>query len=156
MVLPNPWQRGHAPNGLLNENSFGSGSSYRMPHFLHSNDSLNRNCFHAASSRSGGPIEDFENDFAIVFPEADLDGIDQPLPDVRSNFQAIDQHVCRFGEIDIEQGFRPRVIEDLAVLVNPAETSPFQVGQERGELILRTGFSAMDRGRRTGCPAATA
>ena len=27
MTLPNPWQVGHAPNGLLNENSRGSGAS---------------------------------------------------------------------------------------------------------------------------------
>jgi hypothetical protein len=26
MVLPKPWQRGHAPKGLLNENRRGSGS----------------------------------------------------------------------------------------------------------------------------------
>src|SRR5207237_9449645 len=44
MVLPKPWHRGQAPKGLLNENSLGSGSSYRMPHFLHSKDSEKRNC----------------------------------------------------------------------------------------------------------------
>ena len=31
MMLPKPWQVGQAPNGLLNENSRGCGSSYGMP-----------------------------------------------------------------------------------------------------------------------------
>ena len=41
MTLPKPWQVGQAPNGLLNENSRGCGSSYRMWHRRHSNRSLN-------------------------------------------------------------------------------------------------------------------
>ena len=32
MMLPKPWQIGQAPNGLLNENSRGCGTSYGMPH----------------------------------------------------------------------------------------------------------------------------
>src|SRR5262245_43238394 len=44
MVLPKPWQRGHAPNGLLNENSGGSGSSYLRWQFLHSNFCEKRHC----------------------------------------------------------------------------------------------------------------
>ena len=32
MMLPNPWQSGQAPNGLLNENSRGCGTSYWMLH----------------------------------------------------------------------------------------------------------------------------
>src|SRR3989441_13037460 len=32
IVFPNPWQRGQAPYGLLNENRRGSGSSYRILH----------------------------------------------------------------------------------------------------------------------------
>ena len=31
-MLPKPWQVGHAPNGLLNENNRGCGTSYAMPH----------------------------------------------------------------------------------------------------------------------------
>ena len=31
-MLPKPWQSGHAPNGLLNENSRGCGTSYGMLH----------------------------------------------------------------------------------------------------------------------------
>ena len=30
-MLPKPWQTGQAPNGLLNENSRGCGTSYGMP-----------------------------------------------------------------------------------------------------------------------------
>src|SRR2546430_1628060 len=36
MVFPKPWQRGHAPYGLLKENRRGSGSWYSVPSFLHS------------------------------------------------------------------------------------------------------------------------
>src|SRR6185436_1819959 len=41
MMLPKPWQVGHAPNGLLNENSRGCGSSYIRPHGRHSKRSEN-------------------------------------------------------------------------------------------------------------------
>src|SRR6478735_1078947 len=54
IVLPNPWHLGQAPNGLLKENSRGSGSSYLMPHFLHSNRWENRNCW--AGFPSGGAV----------------------------------------------------------------------------------------------------
>src|SRR5260370_2898123 len=43
IVLPNPWHRGHAPYGLLNENSRVSGSWYSLPSFFHSNRSLHVN-----------------------------------------------------------------------------------------------------------------
>src|SRR5207244_11091420 len=66
MVLPKPWHLGHAPKGLLKENSRGSGSSYRIPHVLHSNASLKRNRFccgvkpfpegHSATSRMTSPL----------------------------------------------------------------------------------------------------
>ena len=36
MTLPKPWQVGHAPNGLLNENRRGCGVSYAMPQARHS------------------------------------------------------------------------------------------------------------------------
>ena len=42
MMLPKPWQVGHAPNGLLNENSRGCGSRTAMPHVRHSKRSENR------------------------------------------------------------------------------------------------------------------
>ena len=42
MMLPKPWQVGHAPNGLLNENRRGCGSSYGSPQVRHSNRSENR------------------------------------------------------------------------------------------------------------------
>src|SRR5690242_17964832 len=35
MVLPNPWQRGHAPNGELKLNRIGSGSANSRSHVLH-------------------------------------------------------------------------------------------------------------------------
>src|SRR5450759_4972132 len=41
-MLPNPWQVGQAPNGLLNENNRGCGSSYGMPQVRHSKRSENK------------------------------------------------------------------------------------------------------------------
>src|SRR4051812_37372445 len=52
IVLPNPWHRGHAPKGLLNENSGGSGSSYLMWQFLHSKRWLKRHCICVTTSKS--------------------------------------------------------------------------------------------------------
>ena len=83
------------------------------------------------------PIKHLQNDLTIVFTETDLDGIDQSLPDVRCGFQAINEYVGRPGEIDIQQGFRPRIVERLPVLIKAAETSALQVSEQRGELILR-------------------
>src|ERR1035441_979400 len=42
MVLPKPWHRGHAPNGLLKLNRRGSGSTKVRPHCLQANFSLKR------------------------------------------------------------------------------------------------------------------
>ena len=50
-MLPKPWQTGQAPNGLLNENSRGCGTSYGMLHSRHSNRSLNRCTIGAAVRR---------------------------------------------------------------------------------------------------------
>ena len=156
-MLPNPWHRGHAPNGLLNEKSFGSGSSYRMPHFLHSKASLNRNRFSwRRRSVSGGPFDDFENDFAVVFAKTDLDRIDQPLPNVGSNLETIDQHVCGLAEIHVQQRFRTGVIESLAILINPAESAALEIGQKCGELFVAVDSAAADRERRNAFRAAIA
>ncbi len=42
IVFPKPWQRGHAPAGLLKLNRIGSGSRYSMLQNLQANFSLNR------------------------------------------------------------------------------------------------------------------
>src|SRR5579883_2238660 len=41
IVFPNPWQRGHAPNGELKLNRIGSGMLNSVPQVLHWNFSLN-------------------------------------------------------------------------------------------------------------------
>src|ERR1019366_3445032 len=48
MVLPKPWQRGHAPTGELKLNRIGYGGVNSAPQVLHWNFSLKR-------TRSGGP-----------------------------------------------------------------------------------------------------
>src|SRR5258708_35031292 len=42
IVLPKPWQRGHAPNGELKLNRIGSGWLNSRSHVLHANRSLKR------------------------------------------------------------------------------------------------------------------
>src|SRR5947207_2109950 len=44
MVLPNPWHRGHAPNGELKLNRIGSGWLNSLPQVLHWKRSLKRSC----------------------------------------------------------------------------------------------------------------
>src|SRR6516162_3875357 len=44
IVLPKPWQRGHAPNGELKLNRIGSGGLNSAPQVLHWNFSLKRIC----------------------------------------------------------------------------------------------------------------
>src|SRR5262249_12917913 len=45
IVLPKPWQRGHAPNGELKLNRIGSGSPKSSWQVLHWNFSLKRSCW---------------------------------------------------------------------------------------------------------------
>ena len=52
MMLPNPWQRWQAPNGLLNEKSRGCGTSYGIAHVRHSKRSLNRRVRRTAPASS--------------------------------------------------------------------------------------------------------
>ena len=51
----------------------------------------------------------------------DLEGVDQPLPDVRGDRNAIDQHVNRLREIDVQQRFRRGKLEDAAALIQAIE-----------------------------------
>src|SRR5262249_50337202 len=68
--------------------------------------------------------------------KADLDRVDQALADVRSNLETVDKDVRGLGEIHIQQGFRSRIVEGLAVLKNTAEAPPLQIRQPGGQLIL--------------------
>ena len=58
---------------------------------------------------AGGALEDHFAGFAI----ADLDGIHQPLVQVRPDRDAVHQHEQRLREIDIQQRFRRRELEEL-------------------------------------------
>src|ERR1700691_1244762 len=53
IVLPKPWQRGHAPYGLLKLNSRGSGSRYARWQVEHSNADENRSVSTASVSARG-------------------------------------------------------------------------------------------------------
>ena len=68
IVLPNPWQRGHAPKGLLKENSRGSGSLSGRWQCLHSYSPEKRRRSRLPSSRAERsprfPRNDLEDHFA--------------------------------------------------------------------------------------------
>ena len=66
-MLPKPWHVGQAPNGLLNENSRGWGSSYGIPHGRHSKRSEN-----LMNSEFGSDVEFATAQAAPVPPESAL------------------------------------------------------------------------------------
>ncbi len=100
MVLPKPWQRGHAPMGLLKLNSAGSGVDSSISHCLHENFSLKRRVAEADSP--GGFFENHLARFAI----ADLGGVHQALVQIGGDDEAVHQDEERLVEIDIQQRFR--------------------------------------------------
>src|SRR5438132_889357 len=61
--------------------------------------------FVGGRSVSSRPVDDFQNDFAVVLAETHLDGIDKALPDVGSDLQTVNENVDRTLEIDVEQRF---------------------------------------------------
>ena len=86
MMLPNPWQVGQAPKGLLNENSRGCGSSYAMPQRRHSNRSLN-----TWRPRTGHRRADLERRTPRRrLPVRRLDRVGQPRRGVAVDLHAID------------------------------------------------------------------
>ena len=72
-------------------------------------------------------FHDLQNDLPIIFTEADLNRIDEPLPYVGSNLETIDQDVGRLFEVHVQQRFRLRIVECRAILVKPAEASPLDI-----------------------------
>ena len=111
MVLPKPWQRGQAPNGLLKENSRGSGSSYLRLQALHS-----KRCekapapWFAAVARRG--FEDHLSGFAI----GALDRIHDASANVGRQRNAVEQQEYRSIEIHIQQRLGGRELENLPIL----------------------------------------
>src|SRR4030066_666990 len=59
IVLPRPWQDGHAPRGLLKENMFGSSCSKLIPHFEHAECSLKRSSLPPTTSTTAIPFPCF-------------------------------------------------------------------------------------------------
>ena len=137
-MFPNPWQRGQAPNGLLNENRRGSGI------FVTNAAGLAFERFTESVPTVCGTFECFENDLAIVLAEADLHGIDQPLAHAGFCFQSIHKDKRRLAEIDIEQRFGLGVFEHPPVLVDPREAAPLEVAELEGQVGLRrSGFQGI-------------
>ena len=98
-VLPNPWQRGQAPNGLLKLNRRGSGSRPGRVTAL-------------AFIGGGKPVlralriflaGNFLEDHLTRFAKCDLGRIHDARAIVRTDHNAIDQHEYRQREVEIEQ-----------------------------------------------------
>src|SRR5579863_558076 len=67
-----------------------------------------------------------ENNLAR-FAIADFDRIHNPCPRLPRNHQAIHQQKNRLREINVEQRFWSRELEDLALLIKPVEASGAQI-----------------------------
>ena len=106
MVLPKPWQRGHAPKGELKLNRMGSGSANSRPQVLHWNFSLKRR----RSTAAPALLEDHLARLAVT----DLDGIHQALVQVGADRDAVHQHEYGLRKIDIEQRFGRGEFEQFA------------------------------------------
>src|SRR5260370_31445077 len=65
-----------------------------------------------------GLLEDYFPAFAV----ADFGGVDQTLMQMGRDYETVHQCEDWLGEIDIEQGFRGRELEDLSVLIETGET----------------------------------
>src|SRR5436189_5710344 len=85
MMLPNPWHVGHAPNGLLNENNLGCGSSYAMPQVRQSKRSEN--------TRVTGDWG-LETDDSIAQAAPTPSWYDVPIESVRKSTRLNSSHRC--------------------------------------------------------------
>src|SRR5437868_15476723 len=86
----------------------------------------------------------FDNGLSMPFPEAGLERINQPLPDIRSSYQPIDQHVNAvkiFALIII----RSRKIDLLSFAEQSREAALHQAHQVRSYEMTRR---RRDRGAR--------
>jgi hypothetical protein len=113
IVLPNPWQRGHAPNGLLKLNNRGSGSRYARWHVEHSNADEKRKL----SAASPHPEEQCA---AQSLPPRDSQSQShrRAATYLRRERQPVDQHINRpigsRAEVQLQQGFRRGKLNDLS------------------------------------------
>ena len=162
MTLPKPWQVGHAPNGLLKENSRGCGTSYSMRQERHSKRSLN-SCSSgsppcaAAVPGPGGHLDGERR--APALGVAGLDGIGKPREDVPSDRHPVDDHLQSGapGErlrIELVEGDRPVLDEQ------PSEALPPQRLERAGHGVgarqdgLRARRAPAPRCARAGGPGA--
>ena len=109
-MLPNPWQRGQAPNGLLKLNRRGSGSLPGRWQLVHSNAPENRCRRALAPSLVARNL--FENHLAGLA----ISNL-RRIHDARAVFGADDdpvqQHEHRKREVQIQQRLRRGELEDL-------------------------------------------
>ena len=106
MTLPKPWQTGQAPNGLLNENSRGCGTSYGMLQVA-ALEALAE----AVDHRRRGSQRDRERR-AAAFGVGRLDRVGQARAEVAIHLQPIDDDlqrrpIAQGRRVDILQRSRP-------------------------------------------------
>ena len=134
-MLPKPWQSGQAPNGLLNENSRGCGTSVRdvaLPAFEPLAEAMDSR----RPGRVGGQLDRERGPASLDV--GGLDRVGQPRAKVAVDLQAIDDHleqrpILEGRGIDILERHR------LAIDVQPSETLPAERGDSFDHRIDQTG-----------------
>ncbi len=140
MVLPNPWQRGQAPIGLLKLNRIGSGVANSVPQRL-----ARELLVEAQWSVAAGALEMHLARLAI----ADLDGVHKSLVQIGADRNAVHQDEQRLREVDVEQRLGRGELERPAALKQPVEALLAQLEQvsrkPRGCVFAAMGNSAYHR-----------
>ena len=145
-MLPKPWQVGQAPNGLLNENSRGCGTSYGMPHVA----ALEAFAEAVRLHRRAGVVDFDRERRAVAFVERGLDRVGQTRAHVGGDLDAIDDHRDR-GRVR-EQIARRATASSIAI-VRPATSNRPKPRRRSASSVAVTGSSA---GRRAGLRSARA
>ncbi len=118
-VLPNPWQRGHAPKGLLKLNSRGSGSLPGRWQLLHSYAPENAVPLALRSLVPRNLLEDHLAAFAV----GNLRGIHNAGAVLRTHHHAVQQHKHGQRKVQVQQRLGRRELDDPALLIEPVEAA---------------------------------
>ena len=78
-----------------------------------------------------------ENGFAVPFPIANFDRIDEPSSRLRVDGESIDHDPDRLRKIDVEQRLRRRKLMQAPILVNAIEAALLNIDQRVAHRLLR-------------------
>ena len=121
-MLPNPWQRGHAPNGLLKLNSRGSGSvpgRWQLCALIRAGEAACR-ALRSAASRSRGHLL---KDHLAALAVGNLRRVHNARAVLGAHHNPVQKHKHRSVKVQVQQRLRRRKLEDPALLVEPVEAA---------------------------------